>query len=181
MKLIVCTNRSGMLGTSRPEVSLLYSFKSDMQRFKDLTSDNSKEKPVIIMGRKTYDTIGRPLPNRKNVIISRQKDLKIEGCHVMTLEECIYSYKDHPNTWVIGGAQLYELLMPYVTKAYVTHVSDSNVQSLEKEFNEDLVYLDHKDLLLDFSPVESTLYFKDTNRRTGTEHMITYINYERRN
>ena len=179
MKLIVCTNSAGMIGTSRQEASLLYSFKSDMQRFKDLTTDNSKESPVVVMGRKTYDTIRRPLPNRRNIIISRQKDLKIEGCYVMSIEDFILGYKDHPNTWVIGGAQLYELLMPYVTKAYVTHVSDSNIESLKTEFNKDLVYLDHKKLLLDFKPTQSTLYFKDTNRRNKQIHMLTYIDYER--
>src|ERR1700739_4477617 len=81
---------------------LLWHLPNDLKHFKAITSGHT-----IIMGRKTYDSVGKPLPNRRNIIITR-KDIKIEGCEVVNsigaaLELC----KTEDEVFIVGGAEIY--------------------------------------------------------------------------
>lgn len=95
----------------------------DLKYFKRITNNN-----VVIMGRKTYDSIGKPLPNRINIVITRNpKNLPIDfsGSIASSLEEALKmaaSYKDK-ETIVIGGSQIYLEALKSVTKMYITWVS----------------------------------------------------------
>lgn len=94
---------------------LLWRIPEDLKRFKKLTTGHS-----IIMGRTTYNSIGKPLPDRKNIVLSRDKNLKIEGAHVAnTLKEAI-ELADEGEIFVIGGAQIYKLALPFADKLYLT-------------------------------------------------------------
>lgn len=89
---------------------------ADLKHFKAVTLN----KPII-MGRKTFDSIGRPLPKRRNIVVSRQENLAIEGCDVFaSLEQAIAAVEEEPETMIIGGATIYQQAMPLVDKMYLT-------------------------------------------------------------
>lgn len=88
----------------------------DLQHFKRVTMG----KPII-MGRKTFDSIGKPLPGRRNVVISRQASLSISGCEVFnSLDTALDALSDEPEVMIIGGGNVYQQAMPTVEKLYVT-------------------------------------------------------------
>jgi dihydrofolate reductase len=106
---------------------LLWHLPADMRFFKNLTSGH-----IIIMGRKTYDSIGKPLPNRENIVISRDEKLSIEGCIVVnSLEKAIEKAKEineslskenKKTAFVIGGEQIYKLAIGLAHKLYITKI-----------------------------------------------------------
>src|SRR5512143_859708 len=82
----------------------------DLKYFKSLTMGHH-----MIMGRKTFDSIGKPLPGRASVIVTRNRDLKIEGCIMAhSLDEAIAACKDDNEIFIVGGAELYALALPLV-------------------------------------------------------------------
>ncbi|WP_408610394.1 dihydrofolate reductase [Beggiatoa alba] len=94
---------------------------ADLAYFRRVTTG----KPVI-MGRKTYESIGRPLPQRENFILSQQTDLTIAGCQVVhNMAEILHIFRSYPETMVIGGGSLYRLLMPYAQRLYLTIVEET--------------------------------------------------------
>ena len=91
---------------------------NDLQYFKRVTMG----KPVI-MGRKTYESIGRPLPGRRNIVVSRDLGLVIDGCDVVNcLQAAFESVRYEEDAFVIGGETLYEQALPFVEKIYLTKV-----------------------------------------------------------
>ncbi|MCK8082895.1 MULTISPECIES: type 3 dihydrofolate reductase [Vibrio] len=79
-------------------------------------------KPVV-MGRKTYDSIGRPLPGRLNVVISRDESLKIEGVTTVTsIEQALELLSDVEEVMIIGGGSIYESCLPKADKLYLTYI-----------------------------------------------------------
>lgn len=121
ISLIIAIAENNAIGKDN---TLIWHLSADLKNFKKLTSGHS-----IIMGRKTYDSIGRPLPNRNNIIITRNKRLKIEGCQVVySLEkgfELAAELEGNDEIFVIGGANIYEQALPYVSKVYLTKVHAS--------------------------------------------------------
>ena len=91
---------------------------ADLQHFKATTLN----KPII-MGRKTYDSLGRPLPKRRNIVVSRQQDLHIEGCEVFSgIEQAIAATNDADEVVIIGGATLYQQALSWTDKLYLTMI-----------------------------------------------------------
>ncbi|CDU06197.1 dihydrofolate reductase [Vibrio coralliirubri] len=79
-------------------------------------------KPVV-MGRKTYDSIGRPLPGRPNIVISRDESLKIEGVTTVTsIEQALELLSDVEEVMIIGGGSIYESCLPKADKLYLTYI-----------------------------------------------------------
>lgn len=106
---------------------LLWDIPEDRNRFRDITRGHP-----VIMGRKTFESIlsyiGKPLPKRTNIIITRDPNYIYEGCIVVhSLEEAlkIAKEKDSEEIFIGGGGQIYEQAMPYVTNLYLTIVKDS--------------------------------------------------------
>jgi len=98
---------------------LLFRISDDLKRFKNLTMGHP-----IIMGRKTYESIGKPLPGRTNIVITRNTDFTAEGTIVVnSIEEAISKAKelDH-EIFVMGGGEIYKQAFPYVDKLYLTIV-----------------------------------------------------------
>ena len=90
----------------------------DLKRFKQLTTGNT-----IMMGRKTYESIGKPLPNRTNIVITKNKNFRATGIIIAhTLEEAIEQSKNFQHTYIISGQQIYEQTMPLANKLEITHV-----------------------------------------------------------
>lgn len=101
---------------------LIWKIPQDLKHFKDKTTGHP-----MLMGRTTFDSIGRVLPNRTNIVITRNKDWAHEGvlvCH--SLEEALEEAKklDEEEITIIGGAQIFALAMPVVTRIYLTYVDD---------------------------------------------------------
>ena len=102
---------------------LLWRIPEDLKRFRVLTEGHP-----IIMGRKTFESIGRPLPKRTNIIITRQADYKAEGCIVVgSVEAAIAKAKefDEQEIFIIGGGEIYKQALPMVDKLYLTVVKGS--------------------------------------------------------
>jgi dihydrofolate reductase len=101
---------------------LLWDIPEDMAHFKTITSGHT-----VIMGDKTYQSIGRPLPNRKNIVVTLNKDLQAPGCEVrFDLEKVLQEYKKSAEeVFVIGGGMIYKLSLPMADKLYLTLVDDA--------------------------------------------------------
>lgn len=97
---------------------LLWSLPKDMKHFKEITNGHT-----VIMGRKTFDSMGKPLPNRRNIVITRKHDLKIEGAEVTnTLEEALALCAQDEEVFIIGGAEIYKEALPQTDRIYLTRV-----------------------------------------------------------
>ena len=100
--VIAAIGKNGELGKNN---DLIWHLPNDLKRFKKVTAGHH-----VIMGRKTYESLGRPLPNRTNIVITRNPNYKAEGC-IMTysLEEAItFAKTEDPNPYILGGAQIYK-------------------------------------------------------------------------
>lgn len=97
--------------------SLIWSLPNDLKRFRKLTTGNT-----VVMGRKTYESIGKTLPNRRNIIITRNENLSIDDdCEIVnSLEEALLLCNN--NCFIIGGGEIYKQSMSLADKLYITYV-----------------------------------------------------------
>jgi len=116
ISFVVAVARNGVIGR---EGGLPWHISSDLKRFKEITMG----KPVI-MGRKTWDSLPRkPLPGRRNIVITRQPDFPAEGAEVVaTPEQALSHCAGAPEVAVIGGGEIYRLFWPMVDRLYLTEV-----------------------------------------------------------
>ena len=114
--LVLAVATNGVIGKDN---KLVWKLKADMKFFREITTNN-----VVVMGRKTFDSIKKPLANRINIVISRNKELTIEGCIVVhSLEKALeIGNSFHKNVYIIGGAQIYKSSLPFAEKIYLTRV-----------------------------------------------------------
>jgi len=98
---------------------LLWKFPADQKHFRNITSLHT-----IVMGRKTFESIGRPLPKRRNIVITRDVKYKKEGIEVVhSLAEALDRCPDqNEEIFIIGGAEIYKQTMPIADKLYITHI-----------------------------------------------------------
>lgn len=114
--LIAALARNGVIGRDN---ALPWRLPADLQRFRTLTMG----KPII-MGRKTHESLGRVLPGRDNVVVTRDPDYVASGCTVVhSLEEAIVACAGHDQAFVIGGAEIYAQALPLVSTLYMTEVA----------------------------------------------------------
>lgn len=96
---------------------LLWHLPNDLKHFKDKTTGHS-----VIMGRKTFDSVGKPLPKRRNIVVTRQQ-ISIEGCEVVhSLDEALALCDGEAEVDIIGGAEIYKQAMPVVNQIHLTIV-----------------------------------------------------------
>ena len=115
MQAIVAVSQSWGIGKG---VDLLFRLPSDLRRFKAMTTGHT-----VIMGRKTLDSLpgGKGLPHRRNLVLSRQSDFAPDRAEVIhSVEDILKTAED--DAFVIGGQQVYEQLLPYCARIYVTKV-----------------------------------------------------------
>ena len=113
ISIIVAVAKNGVIGDKN---SLLWHLREDMIHFRTTTSGHP-----VVMGRKTYDSIGRPLPKRTNVVITRDTNLAIEGCTVVhSLDEAVAMFDKSEEVFIIGGAQIYKQALPIADRIYLT-------------------------------------------------------------
>ena len=100
---------------------LLWHLPADLKHFKNITSGHT-----IIMGRNTYDSIGKPLPNRTNIIITRNTSLNIDGCTVVnSVDEALQVCEEETEIFIIGGAEIYKQTLAIANKIHLTKVHTS--------------------------------------------------------
>ncbi|MFF1821827.1 dihydrofolate reductase [Kribbella sp. NPDC058245] len=113
--LIAAVGANGVIGRDN---DLPWRIREDLQHFKQLTLGHT-----LVMGRKTYDSIGRPLPGRRTVVVTRQPDWSADGVQVVhTLEEAL---KQDGDVYVAGGGEIYRQALPYADRLELTEVDQS--------------------------------------------------------
>lgn len=121
ISMIAAIGRNRELGKGN---DLLWKIPDDLKRFKQITKGHP-----IIMGRKTYESIGRPLPGRTNIVITRDKTWAADGvAPVESMDEALSLGKMEPGNdeiFIIGGGQIYELGLSYADELYLTLIEDS--------------------------------------------------------
>lgn len=117
LSIIVAYDQQAGIGIQN---ALPWKLKQDLNNFKQIT-----EHHYIVMGRKTYQSIGRPLPNRKNIVLSRQKGFVLDHCIILNEIQAVLNLareKRQDEIFIIGGAQIYRAFLPYADRLYITEV-----------------------------------------------------------
>ena len=117
ISIIVAVAKNGVIGKDN---QLLWRLPDDLKRFKQLTLGHP-----IIMGRKTFESIGKPLPGRTSIVITGQKDFLVEGILVAhSLDEALYIARgfEEKEAFIIGGGEIYKQALPLTDHLYVTEV-----------------------------------------------------------
>lgn len=133
--LIAAAAENNALGKNN---EMIWHLPDDFKRFKKLTSGHA-----IILGRKTYESLDGPLPNRKHIIITRQKNyaekLNSDCCIVVdSIEEAIAKTNPNEENFVIGGGEIYKLALPLADKIELTRVHGTfDAEAFFPEFNTD--------------------------------------------
>ena len=152
--VIVAKAKNNIIGK---ENKLIWHLPEDLKHFKELTTGHT-----MIMGRKTFESLGRVLPNRKHVVFSQNPDFKVDDENVEIVHSMlqIQEYiENEEENFVIGGAMIYNLLMPYVTKMYVTQIN--------KDFEGDT-----------FFPRIDENVWKEVSREKGLKNEENNLDYE---
>ena len=125
ISIIAAIGKNNVIGSDN---KLPWKLSADLKRFRQITSG----RPVV-MGRKTFESIGRALPGRINIIITRDEDYKADGCVVVhSAGEALDAAKGSGEIMIIGGGQIYKMFLPKADKMYLTVI--------EKEFDGDAYF-----------------------------------------
>lgn len=141
---------------------LLWHISDDLKRFKALTSGHT-----VIMGRRTFDSLPKkPLPKRRNIVLTHDKNFSFEGVHVVhSIPEALSLISHHEEVFLMGGATLYQQLLPFAQRLYVTWVHHS--------FEADVF----------FPPIDESLFRKVTQSERFHDEKsnldFSYADYER--
>ncbi len=140
---------------------LVWHLPDDFKRFKELTTGHH-----IIMGRKTFESFPKPLPNRTHIVITRKEDYEKDGAVVVnSLEEALELAKDDPQPYIIGGGEIYSLALPKADKIELTRVHGTfEADAFFPEIDEN----NWKLVFSDFHP-----------RDEKHNYSFTYLTYER--
>lgn len=115
ISIIVAASENNVIGR---QGDLPWRLSDDLKRFKAITMG----KPIV-MGRKTWESIGRPLPGRQNIVITRRDGYAAEGCDVVgSVQEAVTAAADAEEIMVIGGSEIYGLFLPVTERLYLTRV-----------------------------------------------------------
>lgn len=119
ISIIVAIGKNNAIGRKN---QLLWHISEDLKHFKAITTGHA-----IVMGDRTFDSIGKPLPNRRNIVVTRSKDFQAEGCEISySLEKVLDWAKKAPEeVFIIGGGQVYSQALLHADKLYLTLVEDS--------------------------------------------------------
>lgn len=132
ISLIVAASSNNIIGS---DGDLPWHLPDDLRNFKRLTIG----KPII-MGRKTYDSIGRPLPDRRNIVLTRDESYIADGCEVVTsVAEVMALVADADEAMIIGGGEVYAAFLPMAQRIYLTRVhtnieGDTDFPELDDEW-----------------------------------------------
>ena len=154
LSIIVAVAEKNVIGKDN---KLIWHLPEDLKRFKELTTGHT-----IIMGRKTFESLGRVLPNRKHVILCNDMEMNLENENIEILEDISMLDKyieTEEENFIIGGATIYKLLMPYAKKLYLTKIHE--------EFEGDVYF-----------PVINEEEWKEVEREPGVKDEKNPYDYE---
>ncbi len=114
VSIIVAVANNNAIGGNN---QLLWHISDDLKRFKVITSGHA-----IVMGRKTYESIGRPLPNRQNIVITRNRELSLPGADVVESVDAAKAIAKGEELFIIGGGEIYRQTMALAKRIYLTRV-----------------------------------------------------------
>ena len=118
VNIIVAIGKDGAIGRNG---DLIWKIPEDLKRFKALTTGHP-----VIMGRKTWESLPKkPLPNRRNIVVTRQKDFQAEGAETANSINEAMKLVEGEDAFIIGGAEIYKEFLPYATRLYLTLVDES--------------------------------------------------------
>lgn len=120
LSVIVAVANNNVIGKDN---TLIWHLPNDLKHFKELTTGHT-----IIMGRKTFESLPCILPNRQHVVLTRDKNFKVDDDRVKVIysvDELKNFVDDENQHFIIGGAQVYNLLMPFAKKLYITKINES--------------------------------------------------------
>lgn len=156
IKIIVATSRNRVIGNDN---TLIWHLPADLKNFKRLTTGSA-----IIMGRKTYESIGKPLPYRRNIIITRDKNYKVDNCEIVnSLEEALLICFE--NCFIIGGGEIYKQVLPIADEIYLTLI--------DEDFEGDTYFPEIKEE--EWFEVSKEYFEPDEKNK----HKYSFIKYER--
>lgn len=145
LSFIVAMSRNRVIGKDN---DIPWHISADLKRFKKITMGHP-----IIMGRKTFESIGKALPGRKNIVISRQSHLNYKNItHCLSIEDAIELVKNEEESFIIGGAEIYKAALSLTHKIYLT-IIDHDIEGDR--------YFPKIDLENDFKILEKSEVFKD--------------------
>lgn len=157
--LIVAVARNGVIGRDN---GLPWKLRADLQHFRTITMGHP-----ILMGRRTWDSLGRPLPGRTNIVVSRSPDLRAEGATICSnIDEALSRAGSAGRVFVVGGAELYRQMLPRANRVLVTEVH------AEVEGDAHFPRLDPDD----FIETSRTHHLADTHN----DHDFDFVEYRRR-
>ncbi|MDE5782168.1 MAG: dihydrofolate reductase [Lachnospiraceae bacterium] len=152
--LIVAFSKNRVIGNKG---GIPWKIKGEQKRFRELTTGN-----VVVMGRRSYEEIGEPLPNRMTIVISNTKNFDDKNCvTVKSLMEAIKIAGDK-DIYISGGARLYEEALPLVEKMYITEI-DCDIEGDTY-----------------FPPFDKEQFVKEVNQKCEGEIPYTYVTYTKR-
>ncbi|SDF68156.1 dihydrofolate reductase [Mucilaginibacter sp. P25] len=148
LSIIVAIAKNHAIGKDN---KLLWYLPNDLKHFKDVTTGHT-----VIMGRKTFNSVGKPLPRRRNIVITRQA-ISIDGCEVVpTIEAAIELCKTEDEVFIVGGAEIYRQAIPLTNRIYLTIVDqDFEGDTFFPELNPDEWQEKDRE---DFEPDEKNKY-----------------------
>lgn len=160
LTLIAAASENDVIGKNN---QLVWHLSDDLKRFKRLTSHH-----CMIMGRKTFESFGKPLPNRTHIVISRQQGYSVPTGVILVhnLEDALDAAKNDPQPFVIGGGEIYRQAMPYADKIELTRIHSS--------FDGDTFFPEIDPSI--WKETESILHQKDDHHK----HSFSFLTYQRR-
>lgn len=117
ISMMVAIGKNRVIGRNN---KLPWHLPADLAYFKKTTTGHT-----VIMGRKTFESIGKPLPNRRNVVITRNKDYKAEECIVCHTIEEAQRLCSNEEAFVIGGADIFSEFLPFADRLYITFIEEA--------------------------------------------------------
>ncbi len=115
LSIIVAMTQNRVIGSNN---TMPWHLPADLAFFKATTLGHP-----VVMGRKTYESIGRPLPGRRNIVVTRNPTFRAPGCEVVhSVEEFLVQERQNPEIFVIGGAGLYRSVLPAIHRIYLTQI-----------------------------------------------------------
>jgi dihydrofolate reductase len=115
ISLVVAVSKNWVIGNNN---TLLWHLPTDLKHFKNITTGGT-----IIMGRKTFESIGKPLPNRVSLVVTTQKDYDAKGAIVVnSLEVALEKCKHKDEVFIVGGGEIYKIALPIAQCIYLTQV-----------------------------------------------------------
>ena len=149
ISMIVARSRNHVIGRDN---QMPWKISADLQFFKRVTMGHP-----VVMGRKTWESIGRPLPGRRNLVVSRNPQLQLTGAEVAgSLDEALDRLRESPRVFVIGGEQLFKQAFDKADRLYITEI-DMDVDGGDTFFE-----------------VPDKASWKETERSSGSEGDITF-------